>query len=183
MLFLLGLGGFLPFLANSVIKGGESMKPLSNDDFAEIREVTSDQLGAAVDFLDILFSDDLSAFWDSLADIDKSRAQGVFLANEHFNANAEFGLFLEELRSSVRSRYTKVRVDPGFSTSARYTEYGEVYIYAFENVKTAFVVEEETQMMISPIILSPNIRYENGEYSINYKISIYDIDFRSLSVN
>ncbi|WVE39144.1 hypothetical protein U5A85_12310, partial [Priestia megaterium] len=60
---------------------------LKNEEFALTKELTKEQQEAARNFIQVLFQEDLSEFWNILCDIDKSRIYGLYEANHYYDSD------------------------------------------------------------------------------------------------
>ncbi|MEH7339206.1 hypothetical protein [Priestia megaterium] len=155
---------------------------LKNADFALIKELTPEQHEITFKFIDVLFSEDLSSFWNMISDIDKSRFYGLYEANKYHDSDIVLTEFLKDIREDIRDVYVKVRKNTGLSTTVRYTREGEMYLYLFENVKEVEVYTEATEKVVYPLILTSERHIENEQFFETLRVRIYDDAFRNVDL-
>ncbi|MCG6793839.1 hypothetical protein [Geobacillus sp. YHL] len=155
---------------------------LKNEDYAHIEKAKPEQIKLALDFIETLYDEDLSGFWEMISEIDKSRIYGLFEANKHYDPKIDFLGFLNDIREEVRRFYDNVKEDMGISQSARYTHDGEVVIYLLENVKASRYYIAETLEKVYPVRLSLDVKFQDGSFVFSYGVRIYDDEFRKIKI-
>ncbi len=151
----------------------EVTEMLKNEEFALTKELTKEQQEAARNFIQVLFQEGLSEFWNILCDIDKSRIYGLYEANHYYDSDVELHGFVQEIRDNVRAVYAPLQGQGGISTKVRYTSEGKMYVY---------ILGSGENPRVYPVGLMPETYIEEERFSQRLQISIYNDEFRNVAL-
>ncbi|MEV9640435.1 hypothetical protein ABZ756_07030 [Mammaliicoccus sciuri] len=148
-------------------------------------EVSKEQADLVFGFLEVLFGDDVNAYWSLISKVDQARVYGMYkagIANGSITKHYSFGEYVKEkFMYAHRERYEKVKNNPGVATHLRYTDDGEPQIFVLENVIAPRHYIAETQAKVFPVTLTVDSIVDKDDVSFNWKVRMYlDQDYKNV---
>ena len=141
-------------------------------------DVNPEQMGVVLDFLSVIFEDDVENYWNLISKVDQARVYGMYraaLSLDLVEEQLSFKEYVEEqFMKEHRKQYEKLRNnDPGIASHLRYTEDGECLVYVLPSVTEVRIVKEPTQEYVFPVTLTMDTNVENGEITSEWKVRMY----------
>lgn len=141
----------------------------------DMLQVTQEQADLVSNFLKALFGNNVEAYWSLISKVDQSRIYGMYIAVDvPENERISFYDYVKDyVKAEQEKIYQEISQLPGISNIIRFTEEGEVEIYAFGNVEEVEEYTTPTEKRTIPIVLTLDTHIVQGEITTHWKVRLY----------